>query len=78
MLLLVSVGSLLTVLSLLTSRTAAMGTGDVLLLLCLRLHLVVVLGRAACSTATPRDAVGNDCVYIVAFAHNLLLRKIRS
>ena len=70
---LVSVGTLFAVFGLLPCRPAAMGTGDVLFLLCLGLHLAVVgLLRSTSSTA-PGYTVCNDCVYVVAFAHNLIL-----
>ena len=45
------VGSFLAVFSFLARRTAAMSAGDVLLFLCLRLHLAIVLSVAVAAAS---------------------------
>ena len=60
------VGALLTVFRLLHRRSAAVGTGDIGLLLRLGLHLVVVFALAR---RTERHAAFDDLVYV----HNLSL-----
>ena len=61
-----SVGSLLTVFRLLTGRTAAVGTSDILFLLGLGLHLAIVL-RLVTSTSEV-DAVFE---YVLKIVHGL-------
>ena len=57
------VGSLLTVFGLLSGRAAAVGTGDILLLLGLGLHLAVVLWLVTSTSEV--DAVLEDMLEIV-------------
>ena len=58
-----SVGTLLTILGLLSGRTATVGTGDILLLLGFGLHLAVVFRLITASAET--DAVFEDILKIV-------------
>ena len=58
-----SVGTLLTILGLLSGRAAAVGTGDILLLLGFGLHLAVVLRLIASSPEV--DAVLENVLEIV-------------
>ena len=51
----------------LLSRTAAVGTGDVLFLFGLRPNFIVrVGGLFFCASASEGDAIENDIVYVVA------------
>ena len=59
-----SVGSLFTVFRLLTGRTAAVGTSNILLLLGLGLHLLAIVLRLVTS-ASEVDAVLEDTLKIV-------------
>ena len=61
-----SVGSLLTVFRLLTGRTAAVGTSDILLLLGFGLHLAIVL-RLVTSTSE----VDTVFEYVLKIIHRL-------
>jgi len=69
----VSVGSLLAILRLLTGRAAAVGTGDVLLLLGLGLHLAIV--RLLVTATSKRDAVFKDMLKIVHYFNFLVVEQ---
>ena len=66
---------LFAIFSFLSCRTATMGSGDVFLLFGFSLNLAIISRTVRCAAASPRQApTGNNCVYIVAFAHNCFFR----
>ena len=67
-----SVGTLLAVLRLLTGRATAVCACDVLLLFGLGLHLTLI-GVLAFSTATKRNAILQNRLKIILSAHNYIV-----
>jgi len=66
-----TIGPLLTVFGLLTSRAATVSTSDILFLLGLGLYLVFLLART--TTTTKRNAILQNTLEIRFFTHRLMM-----